>query len=421
MKVLSIFAVLLLLITFSSAQDSAVRTRLDSLQEKLEILNEKVEKLQSESQQNEIEKLREAAQKRAQSPESAQGEVKQKTFREGSRSLQALNPEISVTGDMLTRYLSDPPHSTEDARTGFRFRVLGLHIQSNLDPFSMAKVALEFSPEEIGVGEAYMTWINPFSRVNLTAGKFRQQFGIINRWHEHALDQVAFPLPIELYLGEEGLVQTGVSLSWLLPRLTASANELTLQITNSSNEHLFGGREYSPPATLFHFKNYYDLSRDTYLEWGISGIAGTNDNLGFTFARAHRWTYLGGLDLTISWSPVKRALYKGITWRSEIFYLNKQIETGSRIKALGGYSYMDYRLSRRFILGIRGDIAQPPVTENSDQFLWQVVPYLTFWQSEFVFLRFQFNHLEGYRIAEKDNRFTLQIDWAVGPHKHERY
>ncbi len=404
------------------AQEMPKQSQIDSLKSVVKSLQEQINQIQQKTARQELERLRRAAELEARTKARKPEKLATKIFREGSRSLQALNPEISVTGDMLTRYLLEAPHFNDEARSGFLFRVLGLHFQSNLDPFSFAKVAVEFGAEGVGVGEAYITWINPLPNINLTMGKFRQQFGVINRWHQHALDQIAFPLPIQKYMGEEGLNQAGLSLNWLMPALTAHANELTLQLTNSTNPKLFSGEEFGLPATLLHWKNYYDLNRDTYFEWGFTGLAGPNDDFGFTFDRHHYWTYLLGADFTLSWSPVNQALYHGFTWRSELFYLDKDdFASGKRIKALGGFSYLDYRLSRRIIIGIRGDIAQPPVPDNSNRYLYQVVPYLTFWQSEFVFLRLQFNHLQGHNLDEKDNRFVLQIDWAVGPHKHERY
>jgi hypothetical protein len=57
------------------------------------------------------------------------------------------------------------------------------------------------------------------------------------------------------------------------------------------------------------------------------------------------------------------------------------------------------------------------------------VPYITFWQSEFVYLRLEYQH--GERIPyvafdetparRTDNRVLFQIDFAAGPHKHEKY
>ncbi len=395
--------------------------QIDSLAARLDSLESRLSKLQEKEQQEQLRLLREAAQKSTVTVENQQGELPQKSFSERSRALQALNPEISLTGDMLGKYLMEVPHYTQQERSGFQFRVAELALQSNLDPFSMAKVIFEFSPEDIGLAEAYITWINALRRLNIKAGKFRQQFGVINRWHAHALDQIEYPLPIALFMGEEGLNQIGISASWLMPSKLADASELVLEVTNAQNEVLFSGDEFSLPATLLHFKNYHDLNPDTYLEWGVSGLAGTNDSLGFTFDQAHRWSYMAGLDLTVSWRPLQQALYRGLVWRSEFFFVKKEMMNSDAMTALGAYSYLDYRLGRRFIAGIRGDYAQPPALENNDQFIWKVIPYITFWQSEFVYFRLQFSHQQGKNLEAKDNRFTLQLNWSLGPHKHEKY
>ncbi len=414
MKLFYLLLIIIVLISTFYAQEPVIPVNADSLHRSDDSLSVK-----SDTKAEEARSLREAARALIQNQKNKETETR--TFSEKSRSLQALNPEISLTGDMLTRYLVESPHYDEDVRTGFSFRILEIAAQANLDPFSMAKVILEFSPDEIGVGEAYITWTNPLPRTTITAGKFRQAFGVVNRWHQHALDQVTYPLPIELYMGEEGLNQVGFSFNWLLPRLTAQVNELTLQITNAENERLFSGEEFSLPATLLHLKNYYDINKSTYFEWGLSGLAGPNDSLGFTWDRKHRWTTMAGMDLTVSWVPTGRSLYRGITWRTEVFYVNKETIYPDRIEALGAYSYLDYRFGRRWIGGIRAEMAQPLEFNNTGRYFWKISPYLTFWQSEFVFLRFEFSHLEAHNFNEKDNRFTMQLNWSVGPHKHERY
>ncbi|MFZ0391356.1 MAG: hypothetical protein WAN36_12935 [Calditrichia bacterium] len=417
----TIFLIVLVYAISAFPQTDRDSLMLDSLKRRVEKLETRTAGQDKEQQGDEMQKLRRAAQNYSGKTESESDEAAGTQFREGSRSLQALNPEISVTGDLLTRGFRETPEIAEEARSGFLMRVLGVHIQSNLDPFSMAKASLEWSAEGVGLAEAYLTWTNPLPRLTLTAGKFRQQFGIINRWHEHALDQVDFPLPIVLYMGEEGLAQSGVSINYLSPLPIADASELTVQITNAANELLFSGEDFDFPSLLFHWKNYYDLSRSTYLEWGLSGLAGPNDGLGFTFSRERSWTTLAGADLSVSWQPAGREKYRGIIWRSELFRLNRQQYELPEVTAWGGYTYLDFRLSRRFMAGIRGDIAQIPELENEDTFLWQISPCLTFWQSEFVYLRLQYNHLRGYHLSEKGGLLMLQIDWAMGPHKHERY
>lgn len=418
--VIHIIVLQVFLFAQNTDQKKELESKVDSLGQVVTKLSTEVAKFKEEKAEAELEALRNSAQTELQ-VNPKEKEFTKKTFHEGSRSMQALNPEISVATDMVSNYKTKSPHFSDESRSGFQIRVAELMIQSNLDPFSFTKIIIEAGNEGVEVAEAYMTWVNLFKRLNLTAGKFRQQFGVINRWHEHALDQTFFPLPIEMYMGEEGLNQVGFSVDWLMPSLTASANELTLQITNSQNEELFSGEEYSLPSGLVHFKNFYNLSPSTYLELGMSGLAGTNDDLGFTFSRNHTWTYLTGADLTLVWEPVNRAHYRGITWRSELFYLYREQNADPTIKALGGYSYLEYKLSSRFIIGARVDVAQPPRLNNNDMFLWQTVPYITFWQSEFAYLRLQWNHREGKNIDEKDNRIYFQIDWAIGPHKHEKY
>src|SRR4030042_3354053 len=107
-----------------SAQDDTLSQKSDSLQTKQSQLKEKQE-------QDERQRLRQSAQKKIQSSPTGSEEIKSKTFQGGSRSLQALNPEISVTGDMLGKYLSEAPHYTEEERSGFSLRGVEVGGQAN--------------------------------------------------------------------------------------------------------------------------------------------------------------------------------------------------------------------------------------------------------------------------------------------------
>jgi hypothetical protein len=247
-------------------------------------------------------------------------------------------------------------------------------------------------------------------------------------------------------IGDEGLNQTGFILKWFMPPLIAHANELTLEVTNAENETLFAGEFFSIPAALLHLKNYYDLSTSTYLELGLSGMWGMNNKLGYINEYDHladeswRQTWVAGADLTIFWSPPERAKYRSFTWRTEGYFVDKETtsiiedvasgwaeEDGKRI-SWGAYSYLQFQLSPRWYLGVRGDVALP-TRRVENKIAWDVVPYVTFWQSEFVYLRLEYQH--GARIphahgdhemeTRTDDRILLQVDFAAGPHKHEKY
>jgi hypothetical protein len=399
-------------LSFSQESDSI---KISKLEERIKVLEEKIEK-------DELNKLLEEAETVANAPEQKK---ETKEFKSGQRSLQAINPEISIVGDLYGQYIANNRTFTKDLRSGAFFRVLGLHFQSDLDPFSFTKAAIEFTPAGLGFGEAYITWTNLFQGVGLTAGKFRQQFGVLNRWHVHALDQFEFPLALTTILGEEGLNQTGLSFEWIMPSIVSDANTLTLQLTNGQNDHLFSGDMFSFPAGLLHLKNYWDLSRDTYLELGLTGMLGKNnqrgyDEVGNLIYENSRLTTLGGLDLTVFWEPLNQASYRSFIWRSELYYANKKL-MDNRIKALGGYSYVEYKFDLPWQLGVRFDYTQPFEINNSSKYTYQIVPYITWWQSHWVKLRLQYNYLNGTETSTAQNTIRLQIVFAAGPHKHDRY
>ena len=211
----------------------------DSL--KIANLESRVKKLEDKIQQNELDKLINEAESKANEKPVAK---KNKTFKSGQRSLQAINPEMSVVGDMYGQYVINKNRFYNDKRTGMYFRTLSIHFQGGLDPFSFTKAAVEFSPDGVELAEAYITLTKFIPNVSFTAGKFRQQFGVLNRWHVHSLDQQDYPLALTTILGEDGINQIGFSFDWTMPAITSDANELTLQITNGSNSNLFSGKTF---------------------------------------------------------------------------------------------------------------------------------------------------------------------------------
>lgn len=432
----------------SSAPDNdeneALKARVADLEAKVDILNQ-------QAKEDELQKIIEEAEAEAKAPEEAE-KPEERTFLWGALALQKLNPELSLSADVLASFVIDDDrrffNSVED-RSRISIREVGLQLQHVLDPYSMFKACLNFIPEpepEVEVEEVYITWFGIVPSLSLTVGRFRQNFGVVNRWHGHDLDQTQYPMAMTQVLGEGGINQTGIVLKWFMPPLIAHANEFVLEVTNAENETLFAGEHFSIPSILAHLKNYYDLSDSTYLELGLSGIFGTNNKRGYlnddNALKTEDWrqTWAAGADLTISWAPPSRAKYRGFTWRTEAYFVHKETATsqdvidsgwgeadGNRV-SWGAFSYIDVRLSPKWIVGVRGDVALPTV-RVVDDVAWDIVPYITFWQSEFVYLRLEYQHKEKIPMDRPDetigritdNRVLLQIDFAAGPHKHEKY
>jgi hypothetical protein len=249
-------------------------SRTDALERRVKDLEARLKKLQQAQEDAEVGQMVMEGKVEASAPEPKT--FKTKVFTGHHRGQQGLNPEISVTGDLAgTFLLSGGKEYTATERSGFQFRGLGLHFESALDPFSYMKAAFSISPSGVSFGEAYAVWTNVAGFMNITAGQFRQQLGVLNRWHKHALDQWDFPLMLTEPFGPAGLNQIGLSFDFLLGKLIAHATELTVQITNSMNAKAFSGNYFSVPTTLVYLKNYWDLTRSTYLELGLTGIVGS--------------------------------------------------------------------------------------------------------------------------------------------------
>jgi hypothetical protein len=344
------------------------------------------------------------------------------------RSLQAFNPEISVGGDLFALSRTADPN-----RDNVVMRELELGVQAVLDPFSRAKVIAAVgqpgtemepfpaaaAPEEpggleLGIEEAYVQWVDLVGGMGLTAGRFRQRLGTYNRWHAHALPWQQLPLPYTAMVGDEGLAQTGVSLHWLLPLPGKGSYETWVEVTRSGNDVLFGGS--GEPSVLGHFNAFWDLSLSSSFEVGVSGVVGRyhDDAADFTNRLVH-------LEAAYTWRPPDQALYRGVTLRGALLWNPLGAEAAPAFRTedvLGGYGFLEWRLSQRWLVGMRGDYVEDPA--RPDTHAWAVAPTLTWWQSEFVRVRGEYNHI-GRSDGSTDGQLLVQLTFAMGPHKHEIY
>jgi len=373
----------------------------------------------------ELEVLKLQAAAAEQTPE--ENGLRVKSFQGGQRSLQALNPEISVVGDIFGRYIhsADGRDAIGSERSGAFLRMLGLHLQSNLDPFAFTKMAVGLTPKGAAVGEAYVTWTSVAPGLSVTVGKFRQQLGVVNRWHKPGLDQFDFPLMLTVPFGPGGLNQSGVAAHLVLPPVWSHGMELEVQVTNGSNPRVFAGDFFSVPAGLARLTHYWDLSPSTYLELGVTGMFGVNNPRHVATderveSEPWRHTIMGGADLTLNWEPLNRSRYHYFTWRTEYLYIQKQLDTDETLRWMGAYSSLEFKVSRSWVIGARGDLVQPFAVSDAPMWNWQAVPYVSWWQSPWVRLRLEYD-LYLPEDAGMDHRVFLQFTFAAGPHKHERY
>jgi len=422
-------------------------TEMNALKEKIDKLSQPVP--EEAKAEDELARLRGLAESMA-GEKKVQKAPEETVYKFGGLSLQQLNPEISVSGDFIGHYRHQGENRYQDEtrkRTDAEIRGLELNFQSYLDPYSRIKATTHISDEDVDLEEVYLTHFTVLENATLDLGRFRQQFGVVNRWHEDALDQVHYPLALRRIFGDEGLYQTGASLEWILPKWGQAYQGLTFQVTNTENERLFGGDTLGNPTMLVHYKNYRDLSRDTYLEFGLTGLFGWNDE--WQMDDAHTGitehdtlgTRVFGADLSLLWEPADQALYRNVEWRSEVYFLNQDIlapdDSGrDNLNAWGAYSYLQSKIARNLDIGVRADYYKPDskdyantagasvvplayTAKNAER--WQICPYITWWQSEWVKLRCEYDYAFGHGTEDTEHVLWLQAIFSAGPHKHERY
>jgi hypothetical protein len=317
------------------------------------------------------------------------------------RNQSQLNPEISVTGDIRGYGTTKGVQ-----RDNFDAREFEIGFQSALDPYAHTKIFVALEGGTASIEEGYAYWIGLPGHLRLDLGKYRQQFGELNRWHLHAVPETEYPLVLKTYLGEDGLAGTGISLYRAFGGL--GTHELTVQVTRSESDvDLFGGG--GRPSYLAHLLNFWQLNRSTYMQIGGSALYGTNPDSALR-------TRVGGLDFRMTWRPPAAALYREWTLRSEVLAFRKQT-AGIGPTRLGGYVSTTYKLGQRWIAGVRYDYVESP---EFGEITRQLIPSLTLWQSEWVFLRGQYRW-EKVANATATSQIALQAVWAIGPHKHETY
>ena len=341
------------------------------------------------------------------------------------RSLQALNPEISVTGDVFGQVVKDRANGDN-----FFAREFELSLISNLDPFSRAKVFIsrhdhggeivpfddhgEEEEEGFAVEEGYVEWVSLPGGIGLKLGRFYQQLGQLNRWHAHAFPFQSRSLPSMVFVGEEPLTQSGASVRWLLPvGGSAGTYTTTFEATRSSNEALFGASDRL--SFLANLNAFWQLTDATDLDISATWTGGRYEGEENAIDRN-----LYAAEMSFTWSPPAATRYRGLNVRAGVMVLDGLMShEGLPVEgtAKGLWTMAETKLSQSWLLGGRFDWTENP--EDVGETAWLVSPTLTWWQSEYVRIRAEYDLLG--RSAFRDGRLLLQATFSMGPHKHETY
>ena len=224
--------------------------------------------------------------------------------------LQSMNPDISLLLDVAAAWFSDDDPQQlgghDPARNGFTLQQLELHLGANVDPFFRLDGNLVFGEDGVEVEEAYATTMAIPGGLQLKAGTFLTRFGRRNPTHPHQWAFLDQALAIGKFLGEDGARGLGLEVSWLTPlpwyvelvgSVQGASGECCMRSFQGESDP--GIRGLDDFLYMVALKQFFDLSDDWGLQWGLSAMLGPN--------AYGRRTGIYGTDLFLRYKPVGAA------------------------------------------------------------------------------------------------------------------
>ena len=330
----------------------------------------------------------------------------------GTASLgsKIFNPDAAVIGD----FLGAAGRNKVDPQPGFEMHESEASFQAIVDPYARADFFISFGEAGVDLEEGYMTFTSLPGRFLTKVGKMRAAFGKVNTLHNHVLPWTDRPIVTRnLVGGEDGIDDAGISVARLIP-----AGPLFLEATGEvyrgdSGESLFRSNQRGDVSYVGHVRGYHDITESTNIDLGTSysyghnpaGIVNQIDIGRFT-------TKLFGVDATLRWRPLTRAIYHQFVGRSEVIWSNHD-QFGGRQQSMGYYVSGDYQFARRWFVGGRFDHSEradaASVTDKGGSTV------LTYWPSEFSQVRGQYRRT-NYGDSPAANEFLFQFQFSIGAH-----
>ena len=325
----------------------------------------------------------------------------------GGSAAKALNPDISMIGD----FVAVAGGNSIRPSPALEMHESELGVQAIIDPYARGDFFLTFGEQGVGLEEGFITFTALPGSFVARVGKMRAAFGKVNSMHNHVLPFVDRPLVTQnLVGGEDGIDDAGVSVERIIPFPKGIFLSATGQVfrgdSDADDELLFQSHSKGDVSAVAHLRGYKDLTESTNLELGASYARGHNE-LGTDFI-----TSLYGIDATLRWKPLRRAIYNSFVARSEFIWSQRHQEPFEQ-RAFGMYASGEYQFKRRWFLGGRYDWSDRAREANLTDKGGSVI--LTYWPSEFSQIRGQYRFTD-YAGDHKTNELLLQVLFSLGAH-----
>jgi uncharacterized protein YoxC len=353
------------------------------------------------------------------------------------------NPSIGFVGETIFSYSSRGSSQTGSDRPGgfdVDLRSAELNIAGSVDPFARGYAVINASADA-STGEAtaqveeasIVTTSLPWN-LTIQGGRFFGEFGRLAYIHDHELPFVNRPRVLDQYIGGESQTD-GVQVNYLLP--IPHYVSLTLGMGDQFGSPPNNIGDYRTPGGLNYWgrlSTYFDLTPDISFEPGISGLwnPSTQDRGGPIFlpdgsAFTEIERRLLGVDLALSYRPLRNNQFQSATWGTEVLYSDNRYDvnspgsprlTSSTVGSLGLYSYLAYKFHREWTSGFLFEFVEDAQNNQAKTFAYS--PYITWALSHWNQLRLQYTYTDPNAATgfHSNNAIYLQWAWIIGSHSH---
>ncbi|WP_075880791.1 TonB-dependent receptor [Vreelandella massiliensis] len=309
-------------------------------------------------------------------------------------------------------------------------------------PYLNGTAVISLSEDDVTLEEAYLSTQQLPANLMLKAGKFLSDVGDINSRHPHTWDFVERPLVNQHILGEHGLLDTGMQLTWAPVANLQVGTELFQGEGEGFSQFSEGGyeaRESGPRVSTLFAKFQPDIGSGKTLNLGAS--AGYNrqfvrvDDHGHHAHSAEGDNWFAGLDARYQRDGGQPGIQGDWQLGGEYFYtqrnLREHVEHDHHFHSRDAYTeqqdgaYLEttYGIAPRWEMGLRTEalgmsnrvMGTHPTAIVSEDVSWRHSGQVTWRLRDTMFLRAQVTQ-EDYASEEESWVGMLQFNATFGGH-----
>lgn len=316
-----------------------------------------------------------------------------------------------------------------EKRNGFNLEATELFLFAPVDPYFNLYATLPVTEDGAEVEEAYFITTALPEGLQAKGGKFKSGFGRINSQHPHAWDFVDAPLAYRAFVGDEGIIEKGVQLTYLpnLPFYT----QLGIEALQGENGVLFGPDAKSGARAFSAFaKVSFDIGDYSTIMFGPSIVAGKarsssiSDNTEFEGDAT-----ICDFEFIYKWKPSKA---RSFNFQSEYLLRSQDGEltdntlstiaplerTQDGIYVQGIYQMERWRVGARYdrLSIFRDDYRLSEADQDFGESPWKATGSVEFKPTEFSRIRAQYNYDRSGRDDRTNHEVLVQFTLGIGAH-----